>query len=86
MAKAAFSNKMALFTGKIDWEIPPRAWMFVCCVLSGRSLCDELITRPEEYYRKWRVVVCDQMQSRYPKLKGLSRWATPVAKTQLSDL
>jgi hypothetical protein len=34
--------------------------MFVCCVLSGRGLCDELITRPEESYRLWRVVVCDQ--------------------------
>ena len=36
--------------------------MFVCCkcyVLSGRGLCDELITRPEESYRLWRVVVCD---------------------------
>jgi len=36
--------------------------MFVCCdccVLSGRGLCDELITRPEEFYRLWRVVVCD---------------------------
>ena len=35
-------------------RIPPRAWMFVCCecfVLSGRGLCDELITRPEESYR-----------------------------------
>jgi len=30
-----------------------------CCVLSGRGLCDELITRPEEYYRLWCVVVCD---------------------------
>jgi hypothetical protein len=29
-------------------------------VLSGRGLCDELITRPEESYRLWRVVVCDQ--------------------------
>jgi hypothetical protein len=29
-----------------------------CCVLSGRSLCDELITRPEESYRLWCVVVC----------------------------
>jgi len=28
-------------------------------VLSGRGLCDELITRPEESYRLWRVVVCD---------------------------
>jgi hypothetical protein len=36
--------------------------MFVCCeccVLSGRGLCDELITRPEESYRVWCVVVCD---------------------------
>jgi hypothetical protein len=28
----------------------------VCCVLSGRGLCDELITRPEYSYRLWRVV------------------------------
>jgi hypothetical protein len=43
-------------------KIPPGAWMFVCCercVLSGRSLCHELITRPEESYRLWCVVVCD---------------------------
>ena len=43
-------------------RIPPVAWMFVCCecfVLSGRGLCDELITRPEETYRLWCVVVCD---------------------------
>jgi len=36
--------------------------LFVCCegfVLSGRGLCDELITRPEESYRLWCVVVCD---------------------------
>jgi len=36
--------------------------MFICCewcVLSGRGLCDGLITRPEESYRLWRVVVCD---------------------------
>jgi len=26
--------------------------------LSGRGLCDELITRPEESYRLWCVVVC----------------------------
>ena len=47
--------------------IPPEAWMFVCCeccVLSGRGLCDELITRPEESYRLWRVVVCDLETSR----------------------
>jgi len=28
-------------------------------VLSGRGLCDELITRPEESYRLWCVVVYD---------------------------
>ena len=28
-------------------------------MLSGRGLCDELIIRPEEFYRMWRVVVCD---------------------------
>jgi hypothetical protein len=28
-------------------------------VLSGRGLCDELITRPEESYQLWRVV-CDK--------------------------
>jgi hypothetical protein len=43
-------------------RIPPGAWMFVfcdCCVLSGRGLCDGLITRPEESYRMWCVVMCD---------------------------
>ena len=43
-------------------RIPPGARIFVFCdcrVLSGRGLCDELITRPEESYRLWCVVVCD---------------------------
>ena len=46
----------------ISWvRIPLAAWMFVCCdcCVSGRGLCDELITRLEESYRLWRVVVCD---------------------------
>jgi hypothetical protein len=30
-----------------------------CCVLSGRDLCDELITRPEESYRVCSVIVCE---------------------------
>ena len=49
------------------FRIPAGAWIFVCCecrVLSGRGLCDELITRPEEFYRLWRVVVCDIEKSR----------------------
>ena len=28
-------------------------------MLSGRGLCEELITRLEESFRLWRVVVCD---------------------------
>jgi hypothetical protein len=43
-------------------RFPPRSCMSVgceCCVLSGRGLCDKLITRPEESYRLWCVVVCD---------------------------
>jgi hypothetical protein len=43
-------------------RILPEAWRFFffeCCVLSGRGLCDELIIRPEEFYRLWRVFVCD---------------------------
>jgi len=28
-------------------------------VLSVRGLCDDLNTRPEEFYRLWCVVVCD---------------------------
>ena len=43
-------------------RISPGAWMFVCCVccvLSGRGLCDGLIIRPEESYRLWSVVVRD---------------------------
>jgi hypothetical protein len=28
-------------------------------VLSGRGLWDRLITRPEESYRLWYVIVCD---------------------------
>ena len=33
-------------------------------MLSGRGLCDELITRPEESYRLCCVVVCDPETSR----------------------
>jgi len=39
-------------------------YVYICCVLSGRGLCDELITRPEESYRLWCVVVCDLETSR----------------------
>jgi hypothetical protein len=41
--------------------------MDICCechVFSGRGLCDELISRPEESYRLCYVVVCDLEISR----------------------
>jgi hypothetical protein len=47
-------------------RIPPVAWMSVCCGccgLSGKGLCDELVTRLDESHRLWRVVVCDQETS-----------------------
>jgi hypothetical protein len=43
-------------------KIPQGAWTFVCrkcCVLSGRGTCYEGITRPEDSYRLWWVVLCD---------------------------
>jgi hypothetical protein len=51
--------------------------MFVCCkccVFSGRGLCNELITRPEEPYRLLCVVVCNLetwwMRRPWPALGG----------------
>jgi hypothetical protein len=47
-------------------RILPGTRVFVCfvcvCVLSGRGLCDKLITRTEESYRLWRIV-CDKKNS-----------------------
>jgi hypothetical protein len=62
--RSAVSNAARLLRSRV--RIPPGAWIFVCCeccVLSG-SLCDELITRPEESYRLCCVVVCDLETSR----------------------
>jgi hypothetical protein len=64
-----------------------------CCVLSGRGLCDALITRPEESYRLWRVVVCDQETSkneeakaRYWAVENTTRWVvTPRKQTSGCD-
>jgi len=47
-------------------RIPLGACVFVCCeycVLSSRGLCDELITRPEDFYLLSCVVVCDLQTS-----------------------
>jgi len=58
--------------------------MFVCCdcrVLSGRGLCDEPITRPEESYRLWWVGVCDLETSRMRRpWPALGRSATAKKK------
>jgi hypothetical protein len=77
---------------------PTGAWRFVCCecrVLSGRGLCDELITRPDESYRLWCVVVCDLETSRIgapylydisslrAKLDAVSLYFTAVAQLQI---
>ena len=44
-------------------------------MLSGRVLCDELITRPEKSYQLWCVVVCDLETSRMgaPYIYDISR-------------
>jgi hypothetical protein len=58
-------------------RIPPKACC-VCCMLSGRGLCDELITRPWESYRLWRVVVWIK---KHRKREGHSpRWAAEPDK------
>ena len=61
-------------------RIPPESWISACCeccVLSGRGLCDELITRPEKSYRLSCVVVCDLETSRMRKpWPALGRSAT----------
>jgi len=71
-------------------RIPPGAWMFVCCecrVFSGRGLCDDLITRPEESYRLWCVVVCDLETSRMRRpWPALGRSATEKKNTVLLPL
>jgi hypothetical protein len=36
---------------------------------SGRGLCDGLISRPEQSYRLWCVLVCDLGTSRMRRLK-----------------
>ena len=65
-------------------ERPPGAWIFVCCecrVLSGRGLCNELITRPEESYRLCCVVVCDLETSRM----GV-RYIYDISSLRVNDL
>ena len=46
-------------------------------MLSGRGLGDGLITRPEESYRLWHVVVCDQETSKNEEAKA-RYWAVKI--------
>jgi hypothetical protein len=55
-------------------RIPPGAWMFVCCeccVLSGRGVCDGLITRLEESCRLWRF---EEAKTLYRAVKIRAKW------------
>jgi hypothetical protein len=55
----------------------PGCLSVVCCVLSDRDLCEELITRPEKSYLQWCVVVCDlETSSRRRPWTALGRRAT----------
>jgi len=61
--------------------------MFVCCeccVLSGRGLCDELITRPEEFYWLWYVIVCNLETSRMRRPWPALGRAAPQKKKSFS--
>jgi len=60
----------------------------VSVVLSGTGLCDELITRPEESYRLWYVVVCDLETSwmrRLWPIGGMSRQKQTNKQTEHRD-
>ena len=52
-------------------------------MLSGRGLCNELITRPEESYRLCCVVVCDLETSRIgaPYIYDISNLRVKIVST-----
>ena len=47
-------------------------------MLSGRGLYDELITRPEDSYRMWCIVVCD-LENLMSK-EALAHWGAVAPK------
>jgi hypothetical protein len=55
--------------------------------LSGKGLCDELITRPEESYRLCCVVVCDLETSRIaaPYIYDISHLRVNLVQHQLDS-
>jgi hypothetical protein len=60
--------------------------MFVCCkycvFFSTRSLYEELITRPEEFYQLWSVVVCD-LENRVSK-EAMTRFESQRYKKKIA--
>jgi hypothetical protein len=56
----------------------------VSIVLSGRGLCDELITRLEEFYRLWCVVVCDL--ENFVNEEAQAHWGTVVPKKKSNQV
>ena len=63
--------------------------MFVCCkccVLSSRGLCDGPIPRPEESYRLWCVILCDQVKNNPLHLPWLGRKGVGLRKKDLKKL
>jgi hypothetical protein len=68
-------------------RIPPGAWMFVCCeccVLSGRGLCEGLISCTEESYRVWCVWVWSWSLEKWGGL-GPQGAVEPLGKKRLYD-
>jgi len=63
---------------------PGHGCLSVCCecrVLSGRGLCNGLITRPEGFYRLWRVI---KTMLKQVKINRSNLWATPEATIPLA--
>jgi hypothetical protein len=54
-----------------------------CCVLSGRGLCDELITCPEESYRVWGVWVWSWS---FDNEEALAHWGLSSHKKKIWSL
>jgi hypothetical protein len=50
--------------------------MSVCCVLSGRGLCDELTTRPEEALAHWGAVMPKTNYIIYDVLFKVGEWSS----------
>jgi len=55
-------------------------------VLSGRGLCEELITRPEESYRLCCVVVCDLETSWMRRPRHTGGCCTKSKQTEGSNI